>query len=91
MPGGGAQRPSILADALEALIGATFQEGGFEAALQRHCREASLIVEQFAGEWFSKTKWEKGDIGRKEASGFAYVAMKKICAELKAGAHAHVA
>jgi len=30
--GGGAQRPSILADALEALIGATFLDGGFEAA-----------------------------------------------------------
>jgi ribonuclease-3 len=30
--GGGAQRPSILADALEALIGATFQDGGFVAA-----------------------------------------------------------
>jgi ribonuclease III len=31
--GGGAQRPSILADALEALIGATFLDGGFERAL----------------------------------------------------------
>jgi ribonuclease-3 len=31
--GGGAQRPSILADALEALIGATFLDGGFDAAL----------------------------------------------------------
>ena len=30
--GGGAQRASILADALEALIGATFQDGGFDAA-----------------------------------------------------------
>jgi ribonuclease-3 len=30
--GGGAQRPSILADALEAIIGATFLDGGFEAA-----------------------------------------------------------
>lgn len=30
--GGGAQRASILADALEALIGATFQDGGFAAA-----------------------------------------------------------
>jgi len=30
--GGGAQRPSILADALEAVIGATFRDGGFEAA-----------------------------------------------------------
>lgn len=30
--GGGAQRPSILADALEALIGAAFLDGGFAAA-----------------------------------------------------------
>ena len=30
--GGGAQRASILADALEALIGATFVDGGFDAA-----------------------------------------------------------
>jgi ribonuclease-3 len=30
--GGGAQRPSILADALEAIIGATFVDGGFDAA-----------------------------------------------------------
>lgn len=30
--GGGAQRPSILADALEAVIGAAFIEGGYEAA-----------------------------------------------------------
>ncbi|MDB5810432.1 MAG: rnc [Betaproteobacteria bacterium] len=29
---GGAQRPSILADAIEALIGATFLDGGFDAA-----------------------------------------------------------
>ncbi|MEJ6005793.1 ribonuclease III [Paucibacter sp. AS339] len=31
--GGGAQRPSILADATEALIGATFVDGGYTAAL----------------------------------------------------------
>jgi ribonuclease III len=30
--GGGAQRPSILADALEALIGAVFQDGGYASA-----------------------------------------------------------
>jgi ribonuclease-3 len=30
--GGGAQRPSILADALEAIIGATFLDGGFDRA-----------------------------------------------------------
>lgn len=36
--GGGAQRPSILADALEAIIGAVFLDGGFQpahAAVQR--------------------------------------------------------
>ncbi len=32
--GGGAQRPSILADAVEALIGAVYLDGGFEPALQ---------------------------------------------------------
>ncbi|MFO1326875.1 MAG: ribonuclease III [Rubrivivax sp.] len=31
--GGGAQRPSILADALEAVIGAVYLDAGFEAAL----------------------------------------------------------
>ncbi len=30
--GGGAQRPSILADALEAIIGAVFLDGGFQTA-----------------------------------------------------------
>lgn len=30
--GGGAQRPSILADALEAVIGAAFLDGGYDAA-----------------------------------------------------------
>ncbi len=30
--GGGAQRVSILADAVEAIIGATFRDGGFDAA-----------------------------------------------------------
>ncbi|MBV8603517.1 MAG: ribonuclease III [Pelomonas sp.] len=30
--GGGAQRPSILADALEAVIGAAYLDGGFDAA-----------------------------------------------------------
>jgi ribonuclease III len=40
--GGGAQRASILADALEALIGATFLDGGFDAA---HGFVASLFGE----------------------------------------------
>ncbi|HEY4083272.1 MAG TPA: ribonuclease III [Burkholderiaceae bacterium] len=40
--GGGAQRPSILADATEALIGATYVDGGFDAA--------RALVERLLGE-----------------------------------------
>ncbi|MDT9001287.1 ribonuclease III [Paucibacter sp. APW11] len=43
--GGGAQRPSILADAVEALIGAAFVDGGYEAARELVRR---LMGEQIA-------------------------------------------
>ena len=52
--GGGAQRASILADALEALIGATFRDGGFDAA--------SAVVEGLFGEVIQTTdvaSWSK--------------------------------
>jgi ribonuclease-3 len=52
--GGGAQRASILADALEALIGATFLDGGFDAA--RH------VVKGLFGEVIQTTdvaSWSK--------------------------------
>ena len=52
--GGGAQRPSILADALEALIGATFLDGGFDAA--------SALVRRLFGEVIATTdmgNWSK--------------------------------
>ena len=52
--GGGAQRASILADALEALIGATFQDGGFEAA--------RAVVQRLFGEIIETTdlsSWSK--------------------------------
>jgi ribonuclease-3 len=52
--GGGAQRPSILADALEALIGAAFLDGGFVAARN--------VVAQLFGEIIATTdkgSWSK--------------------------------
>jgi ribonuclease-3 len=52
--GGGARRASILADALEALIGATFQDGGFEAARS--------VVQRLFGEIIATTdlaSWSK--------------------------------
>lgn len=52
--GGGAARPSILADALEALIGATFVDGGFEPA--------QALVRRLFGEVIATTdidNWSK--------------------------------
>jgi hypothetical protein len=66
------------------------EHAGFERALERHAGEASAIVERFSGEWFSKTRWEEnGQIEREAASHFAFGAMQKMVAELKAGAHHH--
>ena len=52
--GGGAQRPSILADALEAIIGATFLDGGFDPA--------RALVQRLFGEVIANTdidSWTK--------------------------------
>lgn len=65
------------------------EHANFDVALNLHCKEASRIVENFCGEWFSKNKWEKGGISREQASGFAHVAMRKLVSELKAGARSH--
>ncbi|MET0519648.1 MAG: ribonuclease III [Burkholderiaceae bacterium] len=53
--GGGAQRPSILADALEAVIGATFVDAGYEAALAVVSRLLTDVITQ-AG---STDNWAK--------------------------------
>ena len=62
------------------------QHSEFTKALATHSQEASEIVGDFSGGWFSKTNWEKGGISRKDAEGFAHVAVTKILAELKEGA-----
>ena len=65
------------------------QMAQFEQALSTHCREASAIVEQFSGEWFSKHRYEEqGNISRESVKGFASWALKKMKDELKAGAKA---
>jgi ribonuclease-3 len=45
--GGGAQRPSILADAMEAIVGAVYLDGGFDAASQ--------LIHQLFGEVITST------------------------------------
>lgn len=57
----------------------------FDKALDLHCRQASRIVEAFAGGWFSKANWE-GGITPAKAKSFAWAALKKVRAELRQGA-----
>lgn len=56
----------------------------FNQALDLHCRQASRIVEEFAGGWFSKTNWEQG-ITPDNTKRFTAVALKKLRAEIKKG------
>jgi hypothetical protein len=57
----------------------------FNEALDLHCRQAARIVQNFAGEWFSKADFD-GGITREKASGFIHVALGKLRDELLAGA-----
>lgn len=57
--GGGAQRVSILADALEAVIGATFLDGGFDAARALVQRMFGEIIDNTEiGNWSKDAKTE---------------------------------
>ena len=53
----------------------------FSAALEQHCREASRIVEAFAGGWFSKANFD-GSLTPEKARSFVFVALRKISREL---------
>lgn len=67
------------------------EQSEFSKALRTHCREASKIVEEFSGGWFSKTNWEtRGEISRKEIGAFTSYAMTKLVSELKQGAGSDV-
>jgi hypothetical protein len=59
----------------------------FSQGLDRYCREASRIIEEFSGGWFSKSIFE-GGITEDKAAGFVHVALKKLRAELAKGDHA---
>lgn len=57
--GGGAQRASILADAVEAVIGATFRDGGFKAASEIVRRLfGEIIATSEAASWSKDAKTE---------------------------------
>jgi hypothetical protein len=60
----------------------TIDHSAFNTALDLHCREASRIVEAFAGGWFSKTNYQ-GGITLGKARDFVFVALGKISEELR--------
>jgi len=63
------------------------QQAEFTKALETHCREASKIVEEYSGGWFSLHNWETGGrISRQDIAAFTGYAMTKLTAELKQGA-----
>jgi hypothetical protein len=55
----------------------------FDDALDRHCREASRIVEQFAGGWYGKNIYQRDGLTPEAVRRFVPVAFKKIRAELR--------
>ena len=59
------------------------QQIAFREALNRHCREASAIVETFSGGWYSKSNYE-GTLNPDTAQRFADYALTKMHDELRA-------
>ena len=55
----------------------------FDDALNLHCREASRIVEAFAGGWYGKNVYQGDGLTPDAIRRFAPVAFKKIRAELR--------
>ncbi len=60
----------------------------FNDALSQYCREASRIVEAFAGGWYSKTNFE-GGITPEKAGAFVFVALRKVRQELRKRSAGH--
>jgi hypothetical protein len=54
----------------------------FNQALAVHCEESARIVQDFCGEWYSKTEYERG-IDPENTNAFLAVAIKKIRNELR--------
>jgi hypothetical protein len=54
----------------------------FRVALDRHCREAAQIIEEFAGGWYSKSNFQ-GTLNPATAQSFADYALKKMRDELR--------
>lgn len=68
---------------LRARFGDDRARAGFDGALDQHCREASRIVEAFAGGWYGKSVYQGDGLTPDDIRKFAPVAFRKIRAELR--------
>lgn len=50
----------------------------FVDQLSLHCKQAALIVKQYAGDWYSKTKFVEGSITPTKVRKFLHVAIDKL-------------
>lgn len=55
----------------------------FDRGLDQYCVEATRIIREFSGAWYSKTLFREGSISRERAAAFSAIAMKKIGEELR--------
>jgi len=55
----------------------------FVAALDLHCRQASRILDKFAGDWYGKRLRDQKSVSQYDAAIFARIAFRKLRAELK--------
>jgi len=67
-------------------ISSPVQASKLHEDLTRYCYEASKIIEEFAGGWFSKHNWEtNSNISANETSGFTAYALEKLAMDLEEG------
>jgi hypothetical protein len=55
----------------------------FDASLDRHCRQASRIVEEFSAGWYGKNVYSRAGLTQDAVRRFAAVAFKKLRDELR--------
>jgi len=64
-------------------LGAT-DSGELIRQVDLHARQSARIMETFAADWLSKTRYEReGDISREDVQAFVAVALRKLRSELK--------
>ena len=78
---------SAASSTITSVPGARFRDdrarSEFDGALDQHCREASRIVEAFAGGWYGKNVYQGDGLTPDSIRKFAPVAFRKIWAELR--------